>query len=1199
MKIRRLDVIGFKSFADRVGLRFDDGTTGIVGPNGCGKSNVVDAVRWVMGEQSARRLRGKAMEDVIFAGSDSKLPIGMAEVRMTLENDGLNVPPEYTAYAEITVGRRLFRSGESEYSINRTPCRLIDVQELFMGTGVGTKAYSIISQGQIGLLVSQKPQERRSLIEEAAGISKYKARKRIAERKMEQTRQNLLRVNDVIHEIKRTINSMKRQARKAARYRKLRDQLREIELHTAAHRHLELAAVRGHLEQKRKRLQRQETELQSELAVVEAEVEQRRTHLLEEDRAISSRQEQLLSIDNQIKLNEKNIEFLGREVESLTERGQKATAEIGSLRAEAEARAAEIRKARQEEEQLDENARMASLRLRESEEHNRLQAGRVEDISAGIEEMRQTQLELGGRAGELRSRTSNLDQRLVDLEGRLGQAEAERAALQRTRDELEQKTQVQSQNLDRTRQLHLDLVEKREVSENSLAELKAQAQESEARRLALREEIGNRRSRLRSLQEIERNYEGCASGVRWVMQNAQSQQEADDVVGLVADIVQAPARYETAVQAVLGDRLQSVVVRSQDAGLAAVDYLKRESEGRSSFIPISLRDRADHPDYTSIQGNGVVGTMRSLIEFEQQYEPVIRFLLDDVVVVEDLPAAMALWTSNGHKATLVTLDGDVLEPEGVLTGGSLEGAGSHLLQNKREIRELEDRLQALEADYRMAQDREGKLKAQMASMAAAIESLRQNSHQEEIRIIDQEKDLGHLRSQIDATNQRLEVLDRQCNALQAEIDGCRLEMEQARAEIDEIEAKQHELESRLRKAREDHDREKASLAACGQEVLELKVQAAASQERLEAGRHNLEHLQKSCDDLERRIEQLRGEVNAGNHQTVEGRQRIEENREEISRLLGEHASLHQEVGARRDAYEKLMAEVREDEMRAKDRRRNLESVSSDLADARAGLREIELEAGHLCADVRRQHKVEVQDCLAAYHLLPPPGKDDLARAEKMRQALERMGDVNPNAVEAYEEQMERYQFLTTQSQDLEQALEKLHKVIVKINRTSRKRFREAFEAINLKFREVFPRLFNGGKAHLVLEESQDVLEAGVDIVVQPPGKKLQNIELLSGGEKALTAIALLFSIFLVKPTPFCLLDEVDAPLDDVNLDRFNAMIREMSRTSQFIIITHNKRTMETIDRLYGITMEEPGVSKVVTVKFVDDQADQPRAAAAS
>ena len=1186
MKIRRLDIIGFKSLAERVNLRFDDGTTGVVGPNGCGKSNVVDAIRWVMGEQSARRLRGKNMEDVIFAGSETKAPMGMAEVQMTLENDGHNVPPEYSAYPEITVGRRLFRSGESEYLINRTPCRLLDVQELFMGTGVGTRAYSIIGQGKIGLIISQKPRERRVLIEEAAGISKYNSRKKVAERKMEQTQQNLLRVNDVIQEIKRNINSLKRQARKAARYNKLRDQLREIELHHAAHRYLELQAMKRHMAGKLDRLAQKEVAIQAELARLEAGVEQRRTRLLDDDRCINEHQEELLSVDSQIKLSEKNIEFLTRELESLGERGQSSAQEIERLRKELHNLAEEEKKARQQLADLQETSQAATARLNQREEAYARQETEVDRLENEMDTHRQAQMSLGGQAGELRSRTSTLDQRLVELEGRLGQAEAEKKALEGNLSELAGKKKRHSERLSQARQLHLDLKQRRESSENTLADLQAQAKENEAKLLALRNEIGTRRSRLESLKEIERNYEGCLSGVQWVMKNAQAKRSESEVVGLVADILSAPPRYEAAVQAVLGDRLQSVVVNSQGAGLAAVDFLKSEAEGRSSFIPLSLRDEPG-VDVSSVGGPGVIGPLNNLVNYQQEHEPVIRYLLGDVVVVEDLTQAMAIWTANGHKATLVTLEGDVLEPQGVLTGGSFEESGTHLLQNKREIRELSEKLRHLEAEYRMVQDRQGKLKAQLAFVESTIESLRQNSHDEELRIIDQQKDLSHMHLESNSLSERLSKLGLVIEDLRQRTESAKSERQAAAEALDENAKRYSELEEVMRTCRSKLNDEKRKLASVGQDVMELKVQAAATVERSDSASSNLERMKRTGTELEGRIEQLKEEISNGNFKVTRNQQEIENNRQEISNLLSRREKLQALLGDMRDSYEKLLADVREDEAVTKEKRRANEDLSQQLSEGRSQSREFELELLHLANDVRKSHKVNVAECLSSYHLLPAPTEEQIQKAEKIKRTLERMGDVNPHAVETYEENVKRYEFLTTQSQDLEESLEKLQKVIIKINRTSRKRFREAFEAINNKFQEVFPRLFNGGKAYLMLEETQDVLEAGVEIVAQPPGKKLQNMELLSGGEKALTAVALLFSIFLIKPTPFCLLDEVDAPLDDANLDRFNAIISTMARNSQFILITHSKRTMELLDRLYGITMEEPGISRVVSVKLKD------------
>jgi chromosome segregation protein len=1189
LKIRRLDIIGFKSFAEKLLVKFNDGVTGVVGPNGCGKSNVVDALRWVMGEQSARRLRGKSMEDLIFAGSETKPPMGMAEVLMTLENDGLNIPPEYADYNEIVVGRRLFRSGESEYSINKTPCRLLDVQELFMGTGVGTRAYSIISQGQIGLLVSQKPEERRTLIEEAAGISKYHSRKKVAMRKMEQTRQNLLRVNDVLKEITRNINSLKRQARKAARYIKIRDQLKEIELHSASHRFLELQSLYQYYSIKAELFSDKEHEILSSLSQLESSVEKRRFTLLEEDRLIGKAQEDLLSADNQIKLCEQNIEFLSREEDSLSQRGQESAQQIEELRAEYESISSKLEESKKELFNLDSSAHVANQKLLEKDDAHGQQAKLVEELMVEIDSNRQTQMNMGEKTGEMRTRLSSLEQRLVELEGRLGQSEGERTALKQQFEELSEQKRSQTDQLSKSRQLHLDLVEKREINENTYADLLSKANENEARCMALRDEVGNRRSRLKSLQEIEHNYDGCLNGVRWVMKNSDEEKEASDVIGLVADILQSPPQYETAVQAVLGERLQGIVVKSQDTSVSAIDNLKKLSEGRSSFIPLSLRESPNLEDGTNVAGPGVIGPMRNLLKFDQEHAPVVEYLLGNVVVMEDLPSAMSVWSANGHQATLVTLEGDVLEPQGVLTGGSLEGPGTHLLENKREIRELTEKVQELDAKYKMAQDQQVKLKSQIASVASTIESLRDNSHDEEIRVRDQQKDLSHLHEQVNTISLRLEELGYDCEKTNNDINTTKREIITTREGLDQLNKDQQELESSTQKAKESAEENKRILAALSQDVLELKVQAAACHERQESGRQNVTLFAQNQQEIDQRIERLRNEVTSCNTQVVTGRKQREEIKIEISTLLEQREKLQGEQQVRREGYDKLHLELQEDETRLKEVRKQQEQASKQLNQYQSQIREFELERSHLIEDVRRNYKTEIYDCISSYHLLPPPSKEQLDKVEKLRKAMERMGDVNPHAVETYEELLERHEFLATQSKDLTDSLQRLETVIQKINRVSRKRFREAFEAINIRFQEVFPRLFNGGNAVLKLEENKDLLSAGVEIVVRPPGKKLQNMELLSGGEKALTAVALLFSIFLVKPTPFCVLDEVDAPLDDANLDRFNMMIREMSKSSQFIIITHNKRTMESVDRLYGITMEEPGISRVVGVQLTDER----------
>jgi len=1195
LKLRKLELVGFKSFADPVTLKFDEGTNGIVGPNGCGKSNVVDAIRWVMGEQSAKKLRGKSMEDVIFAGSESKPPMGMAEVSLTLENDGRHLAPEYAAYPEITVTRKIFRSGESEYYINKTPCRLLDVQELFLGTGAGTRAYSIINQGAVGELIAQKPIDRRALIEEAAGISKYNVRKKIAERKMEQTRFNLQRVNDIVTELERNINSLKRQARKAARYRKLKEELRRIELHQAVYRYLELRATRRWLEEKIARLSDSQSESRTRLAALEADIEQRRTALLDGEREIAGEQEKLLNVDNQVRLCQKNLEFLDKEARALEESGQKACLERDRLKAELERVNESLAGAGQELERLEQNARNAAERFGRQDEVCQ-EFGRKLDLQNQEMDTLRSQLRTTAEEGAaLSARLESLEQRLVDSEGRLGQALAEAKALERNLQAAEEKLNEQTEVLGRARQMHLALASRRETSENSLADLEAEFKQGEAQLAALRDEMAAVRSRLESLRQIEKNYEGCLQGVQWVMKHARSEEQTQlDVVGLVADILRAPPRYETAVQAVLGEKLQSIVVSSQQVGLQAVDALKRQAEGRSSFIPLSLRQKPE-VDTSGIKGPKVIGPVIELVDFEAQHEPVVKYLLGDAVLVEDLPTALSIWSANGHRATLVTLDGEVLAPEGVLTGGSLEGPGAHLLKHKRQIRELGENLQSLEAAYRLAVDRQGKLRTELATMRASLDSVRQNIHQEELRIIQQQKDVDHLRQQVASLRGQLEKQRAQASRLGEQVEKLRAERVGVQQALSEISARRAQLEQQQTALAESIEFSRRQAAAEAQSAMELKAEAAACAERVEAARERLEHLEAVRRENARRLEQSAADITGANQKLLESKRQMENNREEISRLVVQRQELETRLSQARDGYQQLALEAQRLEGELKQLRARVQESSDQLAELQTRQREIELETMHLAADTRRNHRAEITECLYDFHLLPPPAQEARQEAERLRAAIEQLGEVNPNALEEYEENLKRYDFLTSQARDLNESLEKLEQVILKINRTSRKRFREAFDAINEKFQEVFPRLFNGGSACLRLEEGKDLLEAGVEIVIQPPGKKLQNMEALSGGEKALTAVALLFSIYLVKPTPFCLLDEVDAPLDEANIDRFNRMVDHLSQTSQFVIITHNKRTMEHIGRLYGVTMEEPGVSKIITIKIRhQDGAGDPR-----
>jgi len=1189
MRIRRLDVVGFKSFMDRTVVCFDDGVTGVVGPNGCGKSNVADAIRWVLGEQSARQLRGRSMEDVIFNGSESKPPLSLAEVMLTFENDRpAELPPPYQGFAEITVGRRLFRSGESEYLVNKAPARLLDVQDIFLGSGVGRTAYSIIEQGRIGQIVSARPEDRRSIIEEAAGITRYKKRREAAERKMEATQQNLTRVADIVQELGKQLESLNRQARKAEKYKALRAQIRELELCQAASRFLELTATRRAAEERRAQCQAEQGEHQGRLAELERSIEAERSALAEGERRLSDLAARQHELESALRVSQVSVEAAQREKEQIGERTGLQAAEVEGLKAQAEALAAERAELEAQRESLTALSGADEARLSEAEVRLRELAREQGALLGQVEGSRAESATALSRAASHRSHLNQLERQRSDLSARLARAQAEAEEIAGRSTRLDGTRSGHLEQLGRTRQLRLRLEEQRGAQEELLERTRSEFIQNEAKLITLREELQDKKARLHSLREVMRNYEGYGRGVRSLMTRA-GQGEARDrgVFGLVADVVSAAPEHETAIEAVLGERLQYVIVESHAQGVEAIDWLKSAAEGRASLVPLArLRERDGAPAGPGPEAPGVVAPCLEVVRFDPSYERLARWLLGDALIVRDLPSALELWQQGVGGRTLVTLDGEVLDASGVVTGGPLEGEGHGALQRRREVAELEDTVRAFEAEFALAQERHRALQTRLLQLEAALKTLDRDGREKELALLDQEKDLARLAEELERTAQRVGQLEVERSQLEDGLSGLSREEEEHRLAAATAEARAARSEERARDAMDRLDGLRARSDGATAELLNLKVKVAADAERRESIGSALRRIDDGRREVEDRRARLFATLSEQNARAVELRGRLDGTRVDLSRLAADLAQVTELLGNARSAHEAVQAAGRAREAELRELRSRVEATRSDLSATALTAREQALELSHLVEQTRERCQAELRLEVANFHLERPPGEEERARLDELKGQADRMGAINLTAIEEYDELAQRHAFMTTQKADLEASLTDLKSAIVKINRASRERFQETFDRVNEKFQLVFPRLFSGGRAGLVLTqpESGDG-EAGVEIFSQPPGKKLQSVNLLSGGEKALTAVALIFAIFLIKPTPFCLLDEVDAPLDDANVGRYNDIVKEMSKTSQFILITHNKRTMEMVDTLYGVTMEEPGVSKLVSVRL--------------
>ncbi|MDP8254105.1 MAG: chromosome segregation protein SMC [Candidatus Alcyoniella australis] len=1184
MKIKQIEFFGFKSFADRTVLAFDEEISAIVGPNGCGKSNLLDGLRWVMGEMSAKSLRGSAMADVIFAGTDERKPMGMAEINLVLDTSA-GAPAGYEGCAEIMITRRLYRSAESEYLINKVPCRLRDINELFMDTGLGVRAYSMIEQGQIDRLIAAKPLQRRSLIEEAAGITKYKARKDEALRKVDSTQQNMLRVNDLIAEITRSVNSLARQAGKARRYHEFKTELRGIDLAVSAREYAGLQFDSDLINGRMARIARQVEQAAGGLEAEELAIQDNRLTLLELEKRLNNWQSELFEIHSAIQAAETEYEHLTREAGKLEQSIESAQAEIadyGNRRDQLESERDKLAKER--------NALLVTISESDGElanlESQLIEArGTVEQLASGLDEQKSELVDLlteeaqlkgsreaaAARIADAQERNSEGSQRLTanaeqndELSARLSEIESDLAALTKS----EQEAGAERDDLARRRQALLD-------EGSGLGE----------RYEDIKGELESRRVRLKSLKAMRDNLEGYQRGVQSILRHAGGDHpEPLNVRGVVADFLDTDQRYETALEAVLGDRLQGVVVDDQTCGISAIEYLKSSSAGRSTFIPMNLRQQVPN-QFGNTALSMAECPLREVVNVKTGYETVADYLLGDTLLVKDIDTAHRVWKANGYRGMLVTIEGELLDDRGAMTGGTPESVQSGILQAKREIKQLEQEISGLAKSYTAAESSYLMNKGLAQKVADKLEQAQEQLRRLHIDRINIENARDNAGSELrDLGSERQRLTDEGSALVQrAERDGKLLADAEQRlstivAERERIGGTVRELDARLRTDRAALDNSLAELS-------ERRIEISALRERADQLGSSLTRIERSRADLGSVVERRNREI-ASAGQRLE---QIAATKTELKTKLGTlHAQRDEHAAGLRkvqEEYESGRSALTERESGLKRRQREIDRLRDEQRSCDVSLTEARMKLEHVTGQVIERYNIELTQ-QAAQHL--EFESDPVAQSQRrrdLRQKIEQMGEVNPNAVEEHAEQRERLEFYTTQREDLLKAMDTLKRTITRINQTSRKLFSETFERVNEQFQAVIPILFGGGSARLELTESDDVLEAGLDIVVRPPGKRLTNVSLLSGGEKALAAIGLIFSLFLIKPSPFCVLDEVDAPLDDSNIDRFNSLLHEMNQHSQLVLITHNKRTMEIANQLYGVTMEEKGVSKIVSVKL--------------
>lgn len=1181
MYLKRLELAGFKSFADRTELEFVPGVTAVVGPNGSGKSNVSDSIRWVLGEQSAKSLRGAKMEDIIFAGSDKRKPVNFAEVTLTLDNTDRSLDVEYS---EVSITRRVYRSGESEYYINNRACRLKDIMELFMDTGLGKEAYSIIGQGKIEEILSTKSEDRRGIFEEAAGIVKYKTRKREAEKKLDDTEQNLVRIHDIVSEINEQIGPLQEQAETAKLYNELHSKLveHEVALYVqqieAAHSKWEAATQR--VQELRELLMTQTTEASRH----EADLEQARFSVTQIDQSIEELQHVLLTVSEETEKVEGQREVLRERMRNLSANRQQTMEQMHRLTEKQHALEAELAEEQERAKEADRRLAEAHASLQEAEGQF---FSMVQSLTDDVERLKGDYFEKLNEMANLRNEIRHQQQLVQTSQARLDrqlsgkeQLDLEEMQRQVRMAELqEQLTQI-DQSIQDTVSRYKQLMDGLRDGQARMEQVRRELRQSEQKREAAK-------SRLDLIKEMQSEFAGFQQGVKEILKARE--RGFKGIHGAVAELVVVPQQYETAVEVALGGALQNVVVDNEAAGRAAIAYLKQHNAGRATFLPLDvIRSRTLQASDRQLlaKESGVVGIASELVSFEDTYRSIVESMLGNVIVTEKLEQANRVARTLGYRYRVVTLEGDIVNAGGSMTGGALKKNSANLLGRNRQAEELEVQMREIEEAISGHTTRMEQLAAELGRMEEEQEALR--SQGEALRLKEQE--VKGLLQQTEAEGrslaERAKLVEQDIAAYQKEMEEALRKQEKLQADLAVLEQEEQKLNEQIAEAEAKRQEQLESKEEMNQKITSLKVLNAQVKQEHQSRLEQMERLLEQKNLLQREWEEQNANLAAldelertNESSGLELDQRIAELRQDKERVAGL-------IAERRSERATLFHKQEQVEVQVKEIRREVKALEEKLHQEEVKVNRSEVELDHLLNKLSEEYEMSYDLAKQKY---PPRGElqAEMQIVAQLKKQIAALGTVNLGAIEEYERLYERQQFLSAQEADLNEAKDMLYQVIQEMDTEMSRRFKETFEAISEQFRDVFVQLFGGGRANLLLSNPDNLLETGIDIVAQPPGKKLQNLALLSGGERALTAMALLFAILRVKPVPFCVLDEVEAALDEANVNRFAEYMQQFSSQTQFICVTHRKGTMESADVLYGITMQEGGVSKLVSVKLED------------
>jgi chromosome segregation protein len=1176
MFLERLEIFGFKSFADRTVFHFDEGITTIVGPNGCGKSNIAEAIRWILGEQAPSSLRTQTMEEIIFNGTEKRRPLGLAEGHLTFNNTKRTLPIDLD---EVTISRRIFRSGESEYLINKVPCRLKDITDLFLDTGIGRHAYSLMHQDRVDFILKSKPPERRAIFEEIAGIGKYRARREETLHKLEATSNNLIRLEDILGEIRRQMSSLYREKRKAERYHALKEKIRTLEISMACDDYRRMGSVYEDIQTSLKEVKATLNGLRLEMARLKAKVKKRREEAGKVQDALMASQDRIHELNME-------IQSMGEEVVRRQERSHHLSIEIERLRGQIDLLSQKIKES--------ESRREKEITTREG------LARELKLVQQDLKEKESSLISMEEERGRWLSTLDGLKEDMIEILTSIARTrnrisslrENERGALMR-REKLKAEMDDLSREVEKKAHLFDKLKESISSLEDEIRSLSPQVtqleeeiegKERDLDRIdsdlhLLRAELKSLEAELETLRRVDKDMVGYYAGVKHILSK---KDEIGGIEGVVAELIDVPPEYETAIEAALQDSLQAVVTRSVKDAISAIEELRKGGKERVNFLPLDLI--TPDPPPSPIPNIDSIGCAVDLVKFDASYQKVLFHLLGNVYIVEDLEVVRRRLSKDpkGY-IRFVTLSGDLLDTRGVVSGGGQRREALGLLGRKRRINDLKRRINGLnEKIPRFHSEREG-LIGQIDSIKGELVRAKERMENLKGLLSLERAKFERTKEEISLGEERLKGLKAEDGVIEKEISTIREEMRSLTQSQNELKEKNRKHQELIGKMTDEINERELLLKECGLQITQFKVRVAALEERLSSLEESIARLdalynthiadRKGMDEELKRIYQERKKVE----------DEILILKKERGALVSKKEAMEKKVEGLRLDYQRMEKEIVIGEEEVLEKNKEIETESERLYQLNLKASELKMKMEGIIEHLSKEYGLLAEE-ITSYRKEGLEAECAASSLEELRKRIRQIGEVNPMAPKEYDALKTRYDLMNEQREDLLRAEKDLRSIIQQIDKVSRDLFIAAFKEVKMNFQGIFRELFEGGEADLVMT-SQDPLTTGIEIVAQPPGKRLQNISLLSGGERALTAIALLFGIFMTKPSPFCVLDEIDAALDDANITRYTKLLKRFSKDSQFFIITHNRRTMEISDVLYGITMEEVGVSKLISVRW--------------